>query len=150
MDDDSTDRDEQRTVRLNQAAAQELPPVSEAVGGIPLASLRRLAADAGIDGAAFDAAFQRAGDSIRVRPPRWVRLCMLGVPDRQAAKGFYWLFVLGLLAVLPAVKFHWVSDGKGIFAICWLVFSLWSTSAAIRWLDRHGWETEGSRGSSGA
>lgn len=96
---------------------------------VPIDALRRVAADAGIDAAAFDAAFRRtAGIGLR-RPPFWVRFVLFGVPDRAAATSFYWLFVSALVLLVPAMKLDWLPQSKGTFALCWFVFSLFTTNA---------------------
>ena len=75
-----------------------------------------------------------------MRPPFWVRFVLFGVPDRAAVMGFYWLFVIALVLLVPAMKLDWLPRSKGSFALCWFAFSLLTTNAAIRGLDRHGWE----------
>jgi hypothetical protein len=111
---------------------------------IRVEALRRVAVDAGIEPATVDAAFQRAMRVKHTKPPIWLRVGMFGVPDRAAAMGYYWIFVIGLIAVVPAVKLHWLPQSAGIFAACWMVFSLWSTNACIRWLDQYGWDARNS------
>ena len=112
--------------------------------------LRESAAEAGISGDAFDTALHEheslaatplLGEAARV--PGWVRLCLFGVPDRAAALRYYWIFVAGLLATPLLARLGSTPASKGaiavVFATC-CFGALWSTSQAVRWLDRHGWQ----------
>lgn len=127
-----------------------------APGGIPVDELRRAALEAGIGPEAFAAALaevsnaellrsraSRSGVSLpaTARVPAWVRLCMPGVPDRRTAAGFYRLFTLGLCATpLLALTGSWTRPAAAAWAL-FLTVALWTTSAAVRWLDRHGRDT---------
>jgi hypothetical protein len=120
------------------ARAAELDATGES--GVPIAQLRRVAAEAGIGREAFDAALAEGPDAPTVDVPLWVRVCMTGVPDRRAALGFYWLFFAGLCAIpVAALTGFWSRPVSVVWAV-FLAFALWSTSAAIRWLDQHGWD----------
>jgi hypothetical protein len=119
----------------------------DAAGMQQLSRLRESALEAGIGAPAFDAALgELRGD--RAPPagiaPRWVRGCMIGVPDRRAAMIYYWVFAAGtclgpLLALLPSRQ-HGGAVGLALFVTLWSAFALLSTWRAIRWLDRHGWD----------
>jgi hypothetical protein len=80
-------------------------------------------------------------------PPRWVRFCMLGVPDRRIARVYYWLFLAGLIAIPLVWRLGTPAGPPGptgfmpLFAMAFCGFALWSTSRTIRWLDLHGWNT---------
>ena len=113
--------------------------------GLSSAQLREIAREAGIAPEAFDAALSdpalaEVSAEGHASVPFWVRLCMFGVPDRSAAMGYYWLFVAGLCAC-PLLALQGVrSVPVVLLGGASLAFALWSTSRAIRWLDRHGWE----------
>ena len=113
--------------------------------GLSPAQLREIAREAGIAPEAFDAALSEpalrdTGGRPRASVPLWVRLCMFGVPDRGAALGYYWLLVAGLCAC-PLLALQGIRNVPTVlFGGAFLSFALWSTSRAIRWLDRHGWE----------
>jgi hypothetical protein len=125
---------------------------------LSIAQVRQIAIEAGISPHSFETALQEFApylpsidaehtrkSSSANRPPLWVRLCMFGVPDRRIATGYYWLFVAGLLA-FPLLTLFRGSPGSaaglasmvGGMAFC--TFATWSTSRAIRWLDRHEWD----------
>ncbi len=122
--------------------------------GLSVARLRQSAIDAGIAPAAFDAALRMEAVNRHLEsrrkgsPPWWVRCCMFGVPDRRTATGIYWLFVAALCGS-PFVVHPWAAAGPAaaaataLGAMSFPLFALWSTSRAIRWLDRHGWDTLG-------
>ena len=107
-------------------------------GDVSVAQLRQAALEAGVQPEAFEAA-------LRKQPPWWVRTCMWGVPDRHAAKGFYWVFVAGLLVtgvgVLNVIPGFAIGPAAGLAATVFFGFASWSTSRAIQWLDKHGWDT---------
>jgi hypothetical protein len=124
--------------------------IDDGADSIPVDQLREIATEAGISAHAFDAALSEIGTrglgvateaEHRTRPPIWVRICMLGVPDRRAAAVYYWLFLAGLVA-FPVRAF--LSDDFGtasmLAGIAFCTFALWTTSHAIRWLDVHGWK----------
>jgi hypothetical protein len=120
--------------------------------------LREAAVEAGIGADAFDAAWRELhndgaaltvpghAQSSGVNPatlavqsqamPWWVKTSLWGVPDRKAAIGFYWIFTaVGLVSAVIAV-----SGQPRAFALSGLsLFSIWTTSQAVRWLDKHGW-----------
>ena len=132
---------------LARAAALDAARGSE----LPVERLRQAALAAGIAPASFDAALRleaaarEAEVHDETRPPWWVRGCLFGVPDRRTATGFYWLFVAALCASRILVR-PWEAGGPmeavatALGAAALPLFSLWSTSRAIRWLDRHGWD----------
>ena len=140
------------------------------ITGLSIPQLREIASEAEIAPAAFESALSEARglmarqayaggavptaltrpgaapDSARSAVPRWVRLCLFGVPDRRAATGFYWLFV-AVLCASPLLARSWLA-GRGVLSIvasfsllAFSVFAIWSTSRAIRWLDEHGWDS---------
>ena len=122
-------------------------------GGLTIGQLREVAQEAGIDPAAFASAMRELQDELealtaepRVSVPWWVKRCMLGVPDRAAAKGYYWLFLV-LMLLSPGIVLLAPSHGAGLaFGLALMSFwgfALWSTSAAMRWLDRNGWDLLG-------
>ena len=123
---------------------------------LSISQLRQIAIEAGISSRSFETALQELApypasvdrDSTRTRsladrPPAWVRFCMFGVPDRRIATGYYWLFLAGLVA-FPLRNLLGGSSEAGLglmlggMAFC--TFAIWSTSRAIRWLDRHSWD----------
>lgn len=131
---------------LARAAELDATPA----GALSRRQLRESAAEAGISPEAFDTALQEheflastplTGKAGRV--PDWVRICLFGVPDRAAALRYYWIFVAGLLASPLMSRFgstpaNKVTIAVGFAACCF--GALWSTSQAVRWLDRHGWQ----------
>ena len=111
--------------------------------GMSLPRLREIAHEVGIHPDAVLEALDEHASQRETVVPMWVRLCTMGVPDRAAAVGFYWLFIAGIVAApLHLVLVHSRFLGATLFlAMVALCFSAsWSTSAAIRWLDRHGWD----------
>jgi len=143
-------------VRTLLMRAAELDGAAGSV--LSISQVRQIAIEAGISPRAFETALRELAPysaSIDAehtpntlsanRRPLWVRLCMFGVPDRRIATGFYWLFVAGLLA-FPILTLFRGSPASpaglalmvGGMAFC--TFSLWSTSRAIQWLDRHNWD----------
>jgi hypothetical protein len=121
------------------ARAAELDALAES-GGVSISHLRRASAEAGIGTEAFDAALAEVPEAPAAKVPLWVRVCMQGVPDRRAALAFYWFFLVGLCATpVAALTGFWARPVAVVWAL-FLSFALWSTSAAIRWLDRHGWD----------
>lgn len=149
-----TDREEQR---LGEGDAGELlrraAELDAATGArATVAELRRAAIEAGISPAAFDVALatsgrsdlkeislDESGRSYRGQVPRWVRVCLFGVPDRRSAMTFYWLFIAAMGA-LPLLTFTGVQGSIGAAGIAlFLLFASWSTSRAVKWADKHGW-----------
>lgn len=136
----------QAAARLLARAAEFDTSASESTS---VTQLRAAAAEAGIAPHAFDAALQSMtrGTSPRegATVPRWVRICLLGVVDRRVAMVFYWLFAtVMMLAPVSAMALRATRGteiGMGVLLLSgWSFFSLWSTSRAIRWADRHGWD----------
>jgi len=125
---------------------------------LSIAQVRQIAIEAGIGPHSFQTALNELApllasdeaDRIRTtssasRPPAWVRLCMFGVPDRRIATGFYCLFLGGLVAfplrtLLGGTPGSAVALASMIGGMAFCTFALWSTSRAIRWLDRHSWD----------
>jgi hypothetical protein len=116
---------------------------------VPVSRLREAAEAAGISPEAFEAALvEVAGERRRVstKVPRWVRVCLFGVTDRRVAMTYYWLFVAALLsspvvaAMLPSQMGLGERLAIPLLTAGWALFSLWSTSRAIRWADRNGWD----------
>lgn len=135
--------------------AAELDGGGESKHSIP--QLRQIAIEAGISPHSFETALQELAPQLasvdvdRARNkssvshvPGWVRFCMFGVPDRRIATGYYWLFLAGLVA-FPLRTLLSGNPGSGaglastIGGMAFCTFALWSTSRAIRWLDRHDW-----------
>lgn len=116
-------------------------------GEVSVAQLREAAGEAGISSDALEAALREPPASASA--PLWVRVCLLGVPDRRAAMVFYWLFV-GLMVLTPlaaSVVQVWAPSTVAVAVVpillavaLWWFFALWSTSRAVRWADDHGWE----------
>jgi hypothetical protein len=122
--------------------------------------LKEAAIEAGIGADAFDAAWRElhndataltvpgdaqsteaiaATSAIGVKAaPWWVRTCLWGVPDRKAAIGFYWIFLaVGLISAVVGIG----SSSPIAFTISgFSLFAIWTTSQAVRWLDKHGWK----------
>ena len=122
--------------------------------------LKEAAIEAGIGEEAFDAAWRElhnqataltvpgdaqstgaiaATSAIGVEAaPWWVRTCLWGVPDRKAAIGYYWIFTaVGLISAVVGIG----SSSPIAFMISGLsLFSIWTTSQAVRWLDKYGWK----------
>jgi hypothetical protein len=124
---------------LNRAAELERG------ASVSLQHVREVAAETGIQSGALNAALREwqedrrtTGDS--TRPPWWVRVTLLGVPDRPAALVYYWLFLAGII-LLPLSTFFTTRIpfvlALGLTAI--LVMAVYTTSAAIKWFDAHGW-----------
>ena len=128
------------------ARAAELDARSRAA--IPVGRLREAATEAGIAAAAFDAALSElASDATAThRAPWWVRGGLFGVPDRRAAMVWYWvfpvMFVAGTVAIttLPARVGPNARLGLLGALAAWALFSMWSTSRAVRWADHPGWD----------
>ena len=146
-----TGEDDLNAVRVHDALAKRLLAQAAELDtartfGLSAAQLRDVAQEAGIAPEAFDQALGESGltDGVlggrRASVPLWVRLCMFGVPDRSAALGYYWLFVAGLCACPLLALLSIRNVPTVLFGGAFLSFALWSTSRAIRWLDRHGWE----------
>lgn len=136
--------------------AAELDGTGDSRLSIP--QLRQIAIEAGISRQSFETAVQELAvyptspdrDPTQNRPsagrpPAWVRFCMLGVPDRRIATGYYWLFLAGLVA-FPLRSLLSGSPGSGaglafmLGGMAFCTFAIWSTSRAIRWLDTHSWD----------
>ena len=115
---------------------------------MPMQRLQAIAAEAGISPEALAAALREhareattAADGLTV--PVWVRVCTFGVPDRAAALRYYWIFVAGLFASPLLLLMHRTLAHTQLLALTATAVSfgaLWSTSAAVRWLDHHGWQ----------
>jgi hypothetical protein len=119
--------------------------------GTSVAQLRAAAQEVGIAPSAFDSALREivaadaplAGNN---RVPWWVRVCLIGITDRRAAMVFYWFFALVLIlaplgtALLPGSTPRSIRLLAPLLVSGWAFFSLWSTSRAVRWLDRNGWD----------
>ena len=137
-------------VRRVLARAAELDAAR--AGQLTVRELRDAATEAGLSAEALSAALDelradqvRGTGTTREAPPWWVRLPMTGVPDRRAAKIFYWIQVALLLA-WPLLLIAGESAPAGlrlgtvIGGAAFLAAGILNTSAAIRWLDRHGWD----------
>ena len=137
-------------VRRVLARAAELDAAQ--AGRLTVRELREAAAEAGLSPEALSAALaeQRADEARGTGtkqevPPWWVRLPMTGVPDRRAARAYYWLQVALLLgwplllltaeSKPAALKLVTIVGGAALLAV-----GIVNTSSAIRWLDRHGWD----------
>jgi hypothetical protein len=131
---------------LARAAELDAAPA----GALSVARLREIAAEAGISSEALAAALHENATVGSARTtveepsvPGWVRLCLFGVPDRVAALRYYWIFVAGLLGSPLLATLYSTPITGGVIAAGFATFcagALWSTSRAVRWLDRHGWQ----------
>jgi hypothetical protein len=154
LEDDGTLPNESARRLLMRAAELDGPGDAR----LSISQLRQIAIEAGISHQSFETALQelplypapvdrdlsrhRSSES---RPPAWVRFCLFGVPDRRIATGYYWLFLAGLvgfplrylLSANPGSEAGLTSMLGGV-AFC--TFAIWSSSRAIRWLDRHSWD----------
>ena len=77
--------------------------------------------------------------------PFWVRFCLFATPNRTAASIYYWIFVVGLIAfpVFAQSTAFYRADWRPYITCAGMAFfgfAAWSTSAAMRWLDQHGWD----------
>ena len=123
---------------LARAAALDAEPA----GALSVLQLSAIAVEAGISPAAMEGAL-REHATAKEPVPTWVRATLFGVPDRTTALRFYWIFVAGLCAspllmrlnVRPATG---ALLSLGVAAFCF--GALWSTSRAVAWFDRHGWQ----------
>jgi hypothetical protein len=123
---------------------------ADARSTLSISQVRQIALEAGISPRAVDLALEElkgqsahAGSEglskVATRAPAWVRFCMWGVPDRRIATGYYWVFLAAFLAFPVGRLLFGNSDALTMAGMAFCVFSLWSTSRAIRWLDAHGW-----------
>jgi hypothetical protein len=118
-------------------------------GALSVDRLREIASEAGISSEALAAALHEnatvgsARTTVEEPPvPGWVRLCLFGVPDRAAALRYYWIFLAGMFASPLLTRFYPTPMTGSVIAAGFATFffgALWSTSRAVRWLDRHGW-----------
>ena len=111
-------------------------------GALSVLQLSEIAAEAGISSVAMADAL-REHSSAKQRVPVWVRACILGVPDRVTALRFYWIFVIGLCISPLAMRLNVPPIAGAVLALGFAAFcagALWSTSRAVGWLDRHGWQ----------
>jgi hypothetical protein len=77
--------------------------------------------------------------------PLWVRFVLFATPNRLSASIYYWFFVAGILLfpVFAQSTDYYRADSRHFITcigMAFFVFSAWSTSTAMRWLDRHGWD----------
>lgn len=102
--------------------------------------LRAAASEAGISAEAFEQALRDGGPSDRPVAPFWVRMCLSGVPTRNAAMAFYYGF-LGSIPVAIGLAIAGFLTPVSMAAIgVALAFAGWSTGEAVRWQDRVGWQ----------
>lgn len=114
---------------------------------LSLARLYDVAAESGISAEAVATALEEQrskspGNDQGAKLPVSVRFCLTGVPDRASAMQYYWLFVGGLCASpLLLLTSHYTTQARWLAASSAVASfgALWSTSRAIRWLDRNGW-----------
>jgi hypothetical protein len=129
---------------LERAAALDLAHAET----LRVALLRRSAVEAGIRPESFDAALRElrdgaASDSAAPeRVPFLVRATLFGVPDRNAAMVYYWLCAV-TMCVAPIYVAYVMRGRSGavvlsVALLLWLLFGLWTTSLAVRWLDDRG------------
>ena len=116
-------------------------------GGLTLHEIRNVAAEAGIQASALEAALKELGEDFslhdhehRASVPWWVRLCMFSVPDRVAAMRFYWIFVAMILVSPLYLLLVPTAAAPSVGLLLFGIFASWATSRAVQWLDRHGWE----------
>jgi hypothetical protein len=146
----------------DESARRLLMRAAELDGGgdpqLSIPQVRQIAVEAGISPHSFQTALQELAPYLATvdsdhmrnrssanRPPLWVRLCMFGVPDRRIATGYYWLFLAGLVAfpiltLLVGTRTTGAVMALMIGEMAFCTFAIWSTSRAIRWLDRHNWD----------
>ena len=115
---------------------------AEPAGALSVLQLSEIALEAGISPAAMEGAL-REHTTAHEPVPVWVRATLFGVPDRATALRFYWIFVAGLCAspLLMRLNVRPFTGGAlalGLAAFCF--GALWSTSCAVAWFDRHGWQ----------
>lgn len=111
-------------------------------GALSMSQLNEIAVQVGISKEAMIGAL-REHEAMNNRAPGWVRLCLLGVPDRAAALRYYWIFAAGLCASPLLLLLGTDPVTRGVLALGFAAFcagALWSTSRAVRWLDQHGWQ----------
>jgi len=104
--------------------------------------LRLAAIEAGVDASALTTA-EREYDAERARQavPSWIRIGLLGVPNREAAHIWYFILTLGFmisgaLLIIPALG---ASPKIAFASTIWFAVCSWSHSRLIRWCDAHGW-----------
>ena len=124
---------------LERAAA--LDAAISSFGALTSDQLRDVALEAGISASAVAEALREQSRDDEPAPA-WVRFCLWSVPDRAAALRFYWIFVGGILLSPLLMGFGDTAVTRillsgGFTAFC--VGALWSTSRAVRWMDRNGW-----------
>lgn len=124
---------------LKRAAA--LDAAISSTGALTSDQLRDVALEAGISASAVSEALREQSRD-EGPAPAWVRFCLWTVPDRATALRYYWIFVGGMslspLLMLfghSAVTRVLLSGGVTAF----FIGALWSTSRAVRWMDRNGW-----------
>ena len=122
------------------ARAAELD--AEPAGALSVLQLSEIAVEAGISPAAMEGAL-REHATAQEPVPVWVRATLFGVPDRATALRFYWIFVAALCASPLLMRLHvrpatGALLSLGVAAFCF--GALWSTSRAVAWFDRHGWQ----------
>jgi len=103
--------------------------------------LSDIAMEAGISASAVAGAL-REYRAEEAPVPGWVRLCLIGVPDRAMALRYYGIFLGGLCLSPLLLRFGDSAVTRGLVAggvAAFFAGALWSTSRAVRWMDRHGW-----------
>jgi len=116
----SPENDSTRPQGFVQDMAERINPLCATANlSVPIGAPGRVALEAGIDPKAFDSTLRRSTGIRYAQPPACVRIGMLGVPDRAVAMGFYWMFIAAIVALVPAVKLHWLSESAGVFAALW-------------------------------
>jgi hypothetical protein len=107
---------------------------------VKLRHVREAALEVGLSAYAVAAAaedmFEHGTDRAR---PDWVRMCLIGVPNRTGAQFWYHLLCTAGLAsaagamLLPSV----LSPSVGFAASLWFFGCAAISSKAIRWMDEH-------------
>ncbi len=121
------------------ARAAQLDAASDDV--LSVAQLREIATEVGISSPALASAL-REYRAEEAPIPLWVRACLLGVPDRAMALRYYKLLIAGLCLspVFVLTRSGPLRGGLGAIGLaCFFLAAIWSTSRAVRWMDRHGW-----------
>lgn len=144
--------DDDRDERLSEAAAADFLERATALDShadLRWRHLRAGALAAGIDPAMVaQAEFEtRESETERCRPD-WVRFSLVGVPTREAAQFWYGLLsAAGLVSGALAVMHSPAIDAKlGLAGSLWFFACALTSSAAIRWMDRHrAWASDAGR-----
>ncbi len=107
---------------------------------VRLRHVREAAVEAGLSvDAVNDAAEEMFEAGTDVTPPDWVRICLIGVPNRTGAQFWYQLScTAGLVSGAGAILLPSILSPAHFFAAGLWFFGCAAISAkAIRWMDEH-------------